>query len=159
MWLSEGDVEDVRPYGNFVVDRDTNTLYAFTMRDGNKTTRYFSFKLPKVTEGEMYPINGVKRVVLTKDDICDYFDCQYHNYIQGGCFNEGKIYSVEGFTKSEVAPAAIRVIDTVLKKQILYRQFKDFGIDDRESEFIEFSDGICYYGDNYGNIYKIDFED
>ena len=157
LWLSDGDIADVRPYGNFTIDRDKNILYAFTMRDGDKTTRYFSFKLPSASDGEMYPINGVKRVVLTKDDICDYFDCEYHNYIQGACFSDGKIYSVEGFTNSIDAPAAIRVIDVNLKKQISCKTFKDYGIN-QEPELIEIADGICYYSDLNGNVYKLSFE-
>ena len=34
LWRSEG-VEDVRPYGNFVVDCERERLYAYVMRDGD----------------------------------------------------------------------------------------------------------------------------
>lgn len=50
-WKSHGDVVDVRPYGNFVVDIDHNKLYVFTMRDCDRVTRYFAFDLPEVSEG------------------------------------------------------------------------------------------------------------
>lgn len=157
LWLSGDNTNDARPYGNFVVDRNNKMLYAFTMIDDARVTRYFSFKLPCVTHGEMYPINGVKRVVLKKEDIVDTFDCPYHNYLQGACFYNDKIYSVEGFTDSTYAPPAIRIIDVKAKKQIFFKEFKDFGINN-EPELIEFKNDICYYSNHMGDMYKIDFE-
>jgi hypothetical protein len=57
-WKSEG-IDDVRPYGNFVVDCEKNRYYAFTMIDKPKITRYFAFDLPKLSEGEMCREYGV----------------------------------------------------------------------------------------------------
>lgn len=99
LWSSVGEKADQRPFGNFVVDTKQSLLYAFTMRDNTKTTRYFSFGLPKVADGEICEKYGVKKVVLKKTDIKEYFDCDYHHFVQGASCREGKIYSLEGFHK------------------------------------------------------------
>lgn len=46
MWLSAEN--ETRPYGNFVVDAENKHLYAYTTRDGDKTTRFFMLDLPNV---------------------------------------------------------------------------------------------------------------
>ena len=157
LWKSAGEQEDVRPYGNFAVDAENGILYAFTMRDNTQTTRYFSFPLPKVTAGELCTVYGVQKVVLREGDIQQYFDCDYHHYVQGACCFKGNIYSLEGFTNSEDNPPAIRVIDPTLQKETLYMQFKELGTD-IEPEMIDFENGICYYTDHHGNMYTIDFQ-
>ena len=50
-WRSSDDAEDIRPYGNFAIDREAEIYYGFTMRDACRTTRYFSFKMPKLADG------------------------------------------------------------------------------------------------------------
>jgi len=156
LWKSVGEKEDARPYGNFTIDTKQGIYYAFTMRDNEHSTRYFSFDLPKVTQGEWCEQYNVKKVVLSKFDIKDYFDCDYHHYVQGACCNEGKIYSLEGFTDSQENPPAIRIIDTNLKKEINFKKFKDFGTN-IEPEMIDFENDICYYIDHNGNMYKLSF--
>lgn len=152
LWKSKGEKEDVRPYGNFVVDVEQGILYAFTMRDNTNSTRYFSFKLPSVNQGEICKKYNVRRVVLGKEDILDYFDCDYHNFVQGACCSKGMIYSLEGFTDSADCPPAIRIIDANLKKEICYKKFKDLGTN-VEPEMIDFENDICYYVDHNGNVY------
>lgn len=156
LWKSAGNDPDVRPYGNFTIDKDKGILYAFTMRDNTQSTRYFSFDLPKITDGEVCEKYGAKKVVLDASDILEYFDCDYHHYIQGACCNKGKIYSLEGFTDNLDNPPVIRIIDTRLKKEICVKRLSDFGIN-IEPEMIEFENDICYYGDHDGNIYKLNF--
>lgn len=155
LWRSEGDVKDVRPYGNFVIDIQNGIYYSFVMRDGDKTTRYFSFDLPKLCEGEIDNKYGVKKVTLKADEIKEYFDTPYHNFIQGACFYDGKIYSVEGFNE-DVHPA-IRIIDPKLKKQTYFFDFCDAGYS-KEAEFIDFYNGACIYGDAHGNYYELKFD-
>lgn len=154
LWCSEDDITDVRPYGNFVVDNKNSKYYAFVMRDGDRTTRYFSFNLPKLSDGINDEKYGVKNVVLTEEDIIDYFDTPYHNYIQGAVMNGDKIYSVEGF--HERIHPAFRVIDTVSKKQELFFDFFDGGFP-HEAEFIDFYGSRCLYSDAKGNIFEIEF--
>ena len=154
LWKSTGELEDVRPYGNFVIDTDNSVFYAFTMRDNDQTTRYFSFNLPKLNDGEMCEKYGVNKVVLNKNEIIDYFDCPYHRYIQGACCNNGMIYTLEGFTDSENNPAVIRIIDIENKKQVFSEFFGKLG-NNIEPEMIDFEAGICYYTDNSGNMYRI----
>lgn len=154
-WRSENGT-DVRPYGNFVVDREKSVYYAYTMRDETHTTRYFAFDLPKLKDGTPDAEFGVNRVVLTPEDIRFQFDCEYHRYVQGGCVHEGKIYSLEGFTEDEKRPPALRIIDPEERRQQEMFLFADYGLT-VEPEMIEFADGICYYCDHSGNLYTLEF--
>lgn len=153
LW-SSGD--DIRPFGNFVIDKEKGLYHAFTMRDNEEITRYFSFKLPKVSNGVMDNALGVKKITLKKEDIIDTFDTEYHRFIQGACCEKGKIYSLEGFSGDEVNPPAMRIISTNDKKQLECVYFGDFGLT-IEPELIDFENNVCYYGDNHGNLYVIEF--
>ena len=117
LWASE-DVADIRPFGNLVIDREQNKLHAFTMRDGDKTTRHFTLPLPSVHEGTPDPKFGVNTVVLGEEQVEDRFDSEYSHFIQGACMERGLIYSVEGFDFSEAAPAGFRVIDPKTHRQL-----------------------------------------
>ena len=154
LWKSEGEKEDVRPYGNFAIDAEKGILYAYTMRDNAKTTRYFCFNLPKVNSGKMSSEYNVKKVILNQKDISGYFDCDYHHFIQGACCYKGKIYSLEGIGNDFDNPPAIRIIDTESKKEISFERFADFGIN-TEPELICIENDICYYSDHHGNVYKL----
>ena len=147
LWCSKDG--DIRPYGNFVYDASLDRYYAFNMMDGIKKTRYFAFKMPSLADGEV--------VILNKEDIIEYFDCPYHQFIQGAISKDGKIYSVEGFSVCQPHPAAIRIIDLKEKKQVFFALFKDY-IEDVEPEFIDFCNDLCIYGDGKGNLYSIDFD-
>ena len=153
LWCSENE-KDVRPFGNFVVDTKSDTYWAFTMRDEKKQTRYFSFDMPKLSDGKFDEKYGVNRVVLGVDDIKTYFDCEYHNYIQGAAMHDGKIYSVEGFSVKSGKIPVLRIIDTDSQKQIAYLDFAKEGIDS-EPEMITFRGDTCYYGTAHGNLYII----
>ena len=153
LWRSSGDIEDKRPYGNFVVDTDKDQLWAFLMRDGAMQTRYFAFDLPKLADGEI-GASGVREVTLTAEMIKEYFDTPYHNYVQGAVCREGKIYSVEGF--GERIHPALRIIDTEEKRQILHFDFFDAGYTD-EAELIDFYGDRCIYGDHKGNLFELIF--
>lgn len=144
LWRSE-NVEDVRPWGNFVVDAVKGKYYAFVMRDGDRKTRYFAFDLPKLSDGES--------VVLEKSDVLEYFDTPYHNFLQGACFRDGKIYEVEGF--GEKIHPAIRIIDVEKKEQIFHMDLFDAGFE-QEAELIDFWGDKCIYGDNKGNLFECD---
>ena len=146
LWKS-AEKEDIRPYGNFTIDREYGIYYAFTMRDESNTTRYFSFDLPMVSDGIMDERYNVKRVILNASDVKEYFDCEYHRFVQGAAFYKGKIYSLEGFTNSEENPAALRIIDVEEKKQIAFVDLVKMGYA-IEPEFIEFYHDICYYVDS-----------
>ena len=154
LWCSP--TGDIRPYGNFVIDRTAQRLYAFVMRDGSRMTRYFSFNLPHVTEGAMDETFCVPKKVLAANEVLEHFDVPYHHFIQGACLHEGKIYSVEGFTNDETNPPALRIIDPAAHHQELYINFMDLGIRE-EAEFIDFAEGICYYSDAHGKLYTLEF--
>lgn len=156
LWKSVGEKEDVRPYGNFTIDAEQGVLYVFTMRDNADSTRYFSFELPEVNQGQICEKYNVKKVVLNREDILQYFDCAYHQYVQGACCHKGKVYSLEGFTDSAKNPPAIRIIDTKSKKELIFKKFEELGTN-IEPEMIDFEDDICYYTDNHGNVYKLSF--
>lgn len=156
LWSSKSG--DIRPYGNSVIDKENGIYYAFTMRDEEMITRYFAFDLPEVTAGEIDEKYNVKKVVLEKSNIKYYFDCPYHHFIQGGILNDGKIYSLEGFTGSVENPPAMRIIDTKLKEEISYIKFEEYGLK-VEPEMIDFYKNECIYGDHNGNIYKINLQE
>lgn len=155
LWRSSTGA-DVRPFGNFVIDPENELLYAFTMRDAEQTTRYFAFPLPSPTDGVMDETLGVPRVVLQKEQIVRQFDCPYHRYLQGACFHDGRIYSVEGFSNSAENPPYIRVIDPAAGKQAAAEPFIPHGFCE-EAEMIDFYEGNCYYSDCLGNFLKITF--
>ena len=158
LWKSLPGREDVRPYGNFIVDRESEKLYAFVMRDKPGKTRFFSFNLPKVSEGALDSVYGVPVLTLSENDIIDFFDIDYMRYMQGACFHDGKIYSLEGFFASdEENPPALRIISLQNKEQIFYKRFSEIGLD-VEPEFIEFYNGVCYYIDGHGNTFNLFFD-
>ena len=152
LWRSEGDVEDVRPYGNFVLDNERRRLYAFVMRDGLDMTRYFAFDMPKACDGAICDRFGVPRTVLGVADIVDHFDAPYHRYIQGATLRDGKIYSLEGFG-SEIHPA-LRVIDTARREQIAHIDLYECGLTE-EAEFIDFHGDRCLYSDVHGSLFEL----
>ena len=156
LWkMSEyGDCD--RPYGNFTVDRDKNVYYGFTMRSPQDGTRYFAFDLPRARDGEIDDDFGVKRVVLNREDIKYYFDTPHHYYVQGACCHKSLIYSLEGFYTDELPPR-IRVIDPEAREQIFALDLRKF-TPSIEPEFIDFCGDVCYYSDEYGNLYIMEFE-
>lgn len=155
LWLSDGEINDVRPYGNFVVDTESSKYYGFVMRDGEKKTRYFKFNLPKLSDGEIDAIFGVRKVVLSENDIEEYFDVPYHNFMQGAVCYKDKIYEVEGFGENQ--RSAIRIIDLKEKREELYFDFYEAGYP-VEPEFIDFYKGSCIYCDAHGNVFELSFE-
>ena len=156
LWRMAPERDGVRPYGNFVIDRDGGYYYAFVMRREELGTRYFKFKIPSHTEGELDPTYGVKRAVLTPDDICDTFDCPYHRYVQGATAHKNRIYSTEGFHNDQINRPAIRIIDLDGKAEDRYIDLLEMGYL-CEPEMIDFYNGTCIYSDAGGNLYSIEF--
>ena len=97
LWKSEENDGDVRPYGNFVVDTDQHKLYAFVMRDANKTTRFFSFDIPNPREGSYNESYGCPVVTLEASDIKTQFDTAHYKYLQGCCYSSGMILYMGDF--------------------------------------------------------------
>ena len=159
LWKMSEEAHSRRPFGNFIVDRETGLLWAFVMRECTEKTRYFSFNTPNVHEGELDEAYGAKKVVLNKEDIIEYFDTEHHRYMQGACVRDGKMYSLEGFnlTYDVNRPPALRIIDLKEKKQVFYAMLGDYGYE-KEPEVIEFYGDVCLCIDAYGYSYTIDFE-
>lgn len=155
LWTSHTNGRDKRPFGNFLVDVETNSYYGFVMRDVPHTTRFFRFELPESLDGECDARYNVKRVVLNREHIKEYFDVDYSNFLQGACLHDGKIYSVEGGTRSINNPAALKVIDLNSKRLIASVKLGDHGMD-LEPEFIDFYRGECYYSDCEGNLFVLE---
>lgn len=135
-----------RPYGNFVVDAENKYLYAYTMYTSKGLTYWHKFSLPSVTDGEWNDTYGCYVCTLNTEDIIDSWTTAHQNYIQGSCVYKSLIYSTEGFTGATgVNVARMRVIDPAEKKEIATLNF--YADDDPvEPEFIDFYDGVCYYG-------------
>ncbi len=155
LWCSGEKGTDVRPYGNFVVDREKGVLYAYTMRDAVRQTRYFAFALPKLSGGDVTAEYGVRTVTLEAADVLEHFDTEYHQYVQGGCWYGGYVYSSEGFDVTP--PPALRVIDPAQKRQLAHADLAQLGFP-REAEWIDFYNGACYYSDAAGDIYRVGME-
>ena len=155
LWRARPEAHGVRPYGNFVLDKESGTLYAFVMRDELRGTRYFSFAMPSVHDGEMLPAFGVRGVTLTPEAILGMFDMPYYRFIQGAIAHGGYIYSTEGFSRSEPNPPAIRVIDPSAGCETYY-SLPALDIWE-EPEMIDFYRGTCYYSDACGNLYTVSF--
>lgn len=155
LWRSADGFKDVRPYGNFVYCSDTDRLYAFVMRDLDKKTRYFAFKMPLFKDAQIDKELGVKKIVLQKEDIIEYFDTPYHVFVQGAIMKNGLVYSTEGFGERE--HPAIRVIDTKAKKQIFFCDLYELDCK-LEAEFIDFYEERCIYGNAYGDLFELVFE-
>ena len=155
-WRSGAENGDVRPYGNFAIDKDNGKIYAFTMRDSVKKNAYFSFLIPRFDTGKASDTIGVKVYTFEKEDIIDFFEENYTNYMQGAIINKGILYSLEGFTDSKTSVPAIRRIDLTQGVEIDYVNLLEMGYP-IEPEFIDFYKDDCIYGDAEGNIYKIEF--
>ena len=153
VWKAFADRHGKRPYGNFTVDRKTNSYHAFVMRNEELGTRYFRFDLPSVHDGSLDARFGVKKVTLDVADVRDSFDGGYCRYIQGASLHDGKLYSTEGFSQDEVNRPAIRVID-LQKKTETFFDIMDMGFTD-EPEFIDFYGDLCLYSDAHGNLYTV----
>lgn len=156
LWKVSPDRHGARPYGNFVIDRDGGYYYAFVMRDEKLGTRYFKFKIPSLSDGTVDEVYGVKRVVLTPEDICDQFDCPFHRFIQGATLHNNKIYSTEGFHDDQINRPAIRIIDLEGRKEEQYYDILQIGYK-CEPEMIDFYGDTCIYSDAGGNLYSIEF--
>lgn len=153
LWQSENR-QDVRPYGNFVVEKDT--LHAFVMRDESHCTRFFRFPLPDITAGAPGRW-GVPIVTLTPEDIETQFDECYVNYMQGAICVEGLIYSTEGFNHpNDRGRPALRIFDTNRQKQVFYADLVEYGLLS-EPEWIDYYGDCLYYADHAGNVYRLGF--
>lgn len=97
------DGNDIRPYGNFIVDTDNNKLYAFTMKDDIQKTRFFKFALPTLSQGSS--------VILGVSDIEDYFDVDYMYLLQGACYFNGKIYATSGNDSVRAGSSKLNVVN------------------------------------------------
>ncbi len=163
LWRSKEDMSDIRPFGNFIVDTDRNKYYAFVMRDKCMTTRFFEFELPRLCDGEYSEEYGVREVTLGDGDIISHFDCEWSHYLQGACYCDGKIFSIEGLTvpqgegKKYPHQPKLLIVDLIEKKQLGKFYFFDVGLD-WEPEFIEAYRNTLYYSDARGHIFSLIFE-
>ena len=156
LWKSLEMNQDVRPYGNFVVDSDSDRLYAFTMRDKEAVTRYFAFPLPNLCEGVYDEQLDANVVTLDADQILSQFDCEYARYLQGACCHGGKIYSLEGFA-DETDPPKMQVIDLEKQEQCAVAELFQMGLRD-EPELVAFKEDTLYYANHAGEVYLLHFD-
>ncbi len=151
LWRSLS-LEDVRPYGNFAVDKENSKLYAFTMLDENQSTRFFEFDLPKPPSNKSDGLPVI--TVLSESDIVSWFDCDYSNYIQGAVCGGGYIVSAEGFSNSTESPPRLRVFDINQKRQTHSLLLSEYGCT-AEPEMVEIFEGKLFYSDRKGNFYTV----
>ena len=159
LWKSLPGNGDVRPYGNFVADAPAGRLYAFTMRDAERCTRYFEFALPALTDGTFCPEVGANVVTLQPEDILSAFDGDYANYMQGACAYGGMLFSTEGFTATSAESAnkpRLQVIDMRAHKKLADVDLYAAGLT-IEPELIDLAgDRLCFM-DASGMLYELHF--
>lgn len=159
LWKSLPGNGDIRPYGNFLPDPLTGKLHAYVLRDKEHVTRFFTFDLPALSQGEYHPAFGVKVVTLLKKDVQAMFDCDYTGYIQGGCCYGGLLFNIAGGTvKSPDCPhpPRLQVVDMQAGKQLTHLLLADFGLT-IEPEMIDFEGDTLYYMDASGQVNTLEF--
>ncbi len=153
LWRS-ANVNDVRPYGNFSVDCDTGKLWAFTMRDEDKVTRYFRFALPDFRSGVRNETLGAPVLTLTEADIETRFDGPYAHFLQGATIWQNSLWSVEGFNAGGNQPPRLQVIDLVRCEPLAYVDFEPLGLT-VEPEFVSVYKNEIYYSDAHGSLFVL----
>lgn len=154
LWRSV-NVRDVRPYGNFAVDCDARSLWAFTMRDEDRVTRYFRFALPDPRAGMPDDRFSAPVLTLTEGDIVTRFDGPYANYLQGATAFRGRLWSVEGFGAGGSQPPRLQVIDLAKCEPYACVDFEPLGLT-VEPEFVSVYNGRIYYSDAHGGAWFLE---
>lgn len=157
LWTSVGgSVNDMRPYGNFVVDEKNGYLYAIAMKTADNLTRFFKFNLPLITEGSYDSSFDCNVVTLTEADVIEYWDSEYCYSIQGCTFYNNQIFVTEGFdtTDARQEMPRIRIFDVNFKKQVAVFDIFEHGLT-LEPEVIFWHEGQCYYGNRNLAILKL----
>ena len=151
LWLSPSG--NSAPYGNFVVDTDRGKLVTYVMRNESNSTRFFEFDVPPLEAGEYCEEYGCNVVTLDIDDCTERFDVAFSMYIQGGCYRDGKIYSIEGMDSGSGKEPALKIID--LENQTIEATYylSEAGLF-REPEMIDFDPdtGVLYYSGIDGQL-------
>lgn len=151
LWSANLGNSSDRPYGNFAVDGDS--LYAYVMRNGDtpKSTRFFTFALPSVKNGEYSAEYGCPVLTLTAADVKGQFDIEYLNFIQGCTAEDGKILSLEGFSNG-----FLKEIDVRTGKITKVFALSELGLT-KEPELIsrDGDTGKLYYADVEGSVYLL----
>lgn len=154
LWRATTEAHGVRPYGNFLIDPDDGSLWAYTMINEERGTAYFRFDTPDLTDGVPDERFGVKRVVLSREDIRESFTLGFSHFLQGGIIRGGRLYSVEGFISEPNLPT-MRIVDLKAKTEEVYN-LTELGIAE-EPELIDFFGGVCYFSDWCGTVYTVTF--
>lgn len=159
LWKSLPDQGDIRPYGNFVPDAAGRLLHVYVLRDAEHVTRFFTFALPALSDGEYSDQYGVNVVTLSDRDILSTFDCDYTDYIQGGCCYDGKLFNIAGGNYNSTVfchPPRMQIVDMKERRQLAFIELADFGLL-VEPEMIDFDGDRIVYMDGSGMVYEIDF--
>ncbi len=146
------------PYGNFNIDTDNNKLYSYVMRGNNGKgvdTIFFEFDLPDIDEGRYDSTYECNVVTLKEKDIEDEFVTEFFHWVQGACYNNGKLFVTEGFGK----PSMLRVVDLKKKKVVAEFDFEKAGYP-YEPEMVSVYKGELYVnfmnGDD-GSFFRVEF--
>lgn len=138
------DGNDIRPYGNFLVDTDNDKLYVYTMKDDIQKVRVFRFSLPTLSQGSA--------VTLATTDIEEYFDVDYLYIIQGGCYCNGKLYVSSGNDNSQANSSKLSVINLTTKTIESSIELSQFFA---EPETVFVHNGRLYVGES--TLWKLKF--
>jgi len=159
VWRSKTGTDE-RPYGNFVCDEATGTLYAFVPADVDKVTRLFAFDMPDVSKSTEQMIVGRKKIgalVLSKDDIKDSVDLVYIAYPQGATVIDGILYSLEGFDTSSTTKSLpyLKAFSIASKQLICDIPLAKCGLTSEPELITGTSGNGILFSDITGAVYKL----
>lgn len=138
---------DNRPYGNFAVDTDTNSLYVYTLLNTTRVTRIFKFALPDISNAS---------VTLNTTDIIDHFDIPYLPIIQDNCFNNGHLIITNGPDNNDGNVARITFVNCATKTVDSTIDMADLGLNN-EMEGIDVVNNKLLLVFQNGAAYQLDF--
>lgn len=132
----------IRKDCSFVVDTDRRKLIVYLEREREKTTRFYEFSLPEISNAS---------VTLSQDAIERYFDVEYINFPQGACYVAGCVFVSSG--ASDGSDAQISVIDLRLGKTKTIIPLYRYNLI-TEPAFIDIYDGKIVFGT--GIVFELD---
>ena len=135
------DGNDIRPYGNFVLDTDNNVLYAYTLRDADQVTRFFGFNMPALSGGDK---------TFTTANIITQFDVPYFPVIQDNAYINGMVFIGSGLANA----GHIRVVSLLSQSYTNDIYNPTFG-DNKEPELVIYHNGKILEGN--GLMYWLTF--
>ena len=124
------------------------------MRDSEKTTGFFGFDVPELSDGVYNATYGCNLVTLEKTDIKHQFETVYVNYMQGVTYTEGTVISAEGFRYGDSrGNPVLRIIDLSTEAVIATYYLENYDLtEEPEMVSVDYSANKLYYASLDGEL-------